>query len=99
MDLSKLKAKRAKLDERIRKAEAREREYRQRTLLKLAKKHGLFQMNQSELSIAFAKVAGVGVTESEKTSDTVAHIDTARTLTETRPETAPEQQKNKWGWQ
>lgn len=97
MDLLQLKAKRAKLDERIRKAEAREREHRQRTLLKLAKKHGLLQMNQTDLSITFAKVAGV--TESEKTSDTVAHIDTARTLTETRPETAPEQQKNKWGWQ
>lgn len=99
MDLSKLKAKRTKLDERIRKAEAREREQKQRTLLKLAKKHGLLQMEQSALSTVLAKVAGT--TESVTSSDTVAPAaDTARTpAAKTGPETAPEPPKKKWGWQ
>lgn len=99
MDLEKLKAKRAKLNERIAKAEAREREQKQRTLLKLAKKHGLLQMGQSELSTALAKVAGA--TESVKAPDTVAPaVDATRTsAAETGPETAPETPKKKWSWQ
>jgi len=96
MDLSALIAKRAKLDERIRKVEARERERKQRTLLKLAKKHGLLQMDQSVLSTVLAKVAGA--TESRKASDTVPPVVNATRTQgpETGPETAPDTPKKRW---
>jgi hypothetical protein len=99
MDLAKLTAKRAKLDERIRKFAAREREQRQRNLLKLAKKHGLLQLDAPSLETALAKVAGT--TESVTSSDTAAPaVDAARTpTTETGPETVEETPKKKWGWQ
>ncbi len=95
MDLSKLKAKRIKLDEQIRKAKARECEQRERHLLKLAKKHGLLQLEQPALETALARIA---VTESEPSSDTVASMRTlARTPALDQPETALGTPKKKWG--
>jgi hypothetical protein len=94
MDLSKLKAKRIKLDEQIRKAKARECEQRERHLLKLAKKHGLLQLEQPALETALARIA---VTESEPSFDTVSSMRIpARTPTIDQPETAPEIPKKRW---
>ena len=96
MDLTKLTAKRAKLDEQIRKAKARECERRERHLLRLAKKHGLLQLEQPALETALAKIAA---TESEPPFDTVAAMSTpVRTqAAEGGPETVRETPKKKWG--
>lgn len=96
MNIAKLRTKREKLDEKIRQAEQREREQKERQLLKLARKHGLLRMEQPALETALANIA---VTESEPSSDTVASVRTpARTPTKkVRPETAPEIPENGWG--
>jgi hypothetical protein len=95
MSLTKLKTKRDKLDEQIRKAEQREREQKQRNFLKLARKHGLLNLEQSELESKLAKIADV--TESETTSDTVAPVMVRTPAPEPQPETASEPPKRKWG--
>lgn len=95
MNLEKLKVKREKLAEKIRQAEQREREHKERHLLKVARKHGLLSMDEVELEARLAKIAVA--TESEPPSDTVAPKAIARTPSTDRPETALETPKKKWG--
>jgi hypothetical protein len=95
MNLTKLEAKRAKLNEQIRKAEQRQLEQKQRNLLKLARKYGLLDMDQAELETALTKIAVA--TESETASDTAAPGLVTRTPARDQPETARDTPKKMWG--
>lgn len=86
MKLEKLKARRAKLDDRIRKAASREREQRQRELVKLARKHGLLALDAPVLETTLAKIAKTA--ESASSTDAA---DLAMNRTRTASDDAPPQ--------
>lgn len=95
MNLEKLKAKREKLVEKIRQAEQREREQKERNLLKMARRYGLLNMEQAALETTLAKIAVATESLTHPDPDTVTPKTVARTPTINRPETALETPKKR----